>query len=192
MRTQIAAFALMLTLPIWGQEVQITRGSEVRTLRPENVLTLHLLMADRPDTGDCLTPTIEGQLEGASADSLYIRWHFISAYGCGEAEHPPVLDWGEMKPVIPIAKRDIYSLSILKSEKHSRRQAKLGFLGGVLTISGLGTALNSLLVSDHSDSRALLVSGGIQFGTGLLVVALAVGKSRQYQFQDSPKPWHWK
>ncbi len=188
----MAAFALMLTFPCWGQEVQISRGSETVTLRPENFLTLQLITTGGPNGEDCLTPTIEGQLEGAGADSLYIRWHTIYAVRCGELEHHPVPDWGGMKAVIPIAKKDIDNLSVLKSQKHLLRQMKWGFLGGALTISGLGTALNSLLVSDRSDSRTLLVSGGIQFGTGLLIVALAVGKSKRYRFYESPDRWQWK
>lgn len=88
-----------------------------------------------------------------------------------------------------LAIKDIYYINYFKSEKSFKRRTNFGVIGGLLLFTGTVTALNNFFVKDKPNKRALLLSGGIQIGTG--IIFLSTSGSKRYYLKHKQKNWHF-
>lgn len=88
-----------------------------------------------------------------------------------------------------LAIKDIYYINYFKSEKSFNRKNNFIGIGGLLLLTGTVTALNNFFVKDKTNKRALLLSGGIQFGVG--IVFLSFTGSKRYYLKNEKETWHF-
>jgi uncharacterized membrane protein HdeD (DUF308 family) len=61
--------------------------------------------------------------------------------------------------------------------------------GGLLLFTGTVTAINNFLVKEKTNKKTLLISGGIQFGTGIAL--LSIPKHKRYYLKRNSETWHF-
>ena len=85
------------------------------------------------------------------------------------------------------AKKDLHSITQYTSLHNMNRKDNFNVLGGILVLTGLSTALNSLFLA-KGNKNSFYLAGGIQIGAGISFLLLS--KSKTYKFNRDHNPWN--
>lgn len=184
----ISATFFLVTLGS-AQQLTLTNGADTVAFPTRSIFQI-ISGGDEPSRGNPSCDYLEavGFYHHVQSDSLYLLLTSLSNRTIlGKDNFEQSLLFNTLEPSYPIALDDIYQLKRYKSKESMHRNKRLGTFGGMLIFTGAVTSLNSLVVKDRSNKRALLVSGGLQICLG---VGLAVGSNaRSYPFKGQVNNW---
>jgi hypothetical protein len=184
----IAILTSLITVHGAGQEFKISNSSGSKHIGRSDLVEITVEAADKKENECCTYQTIHGNIESVNKDSILVRADILMLsrdFEKGRTDFKD--DWNWYNRLNSIAKSDISYLTRHKSKKHKKLKNSLTIGGGILLFTGVGTALNTFVVSGQKNRKNLLLSGGAQFGTGLILAISA--NSKKYRFKNTDDPW---
>lgn len=142
------------------------------------------------DKNCCSIQKFFGTIESVSKDSILFKADAMQLILRFSSEADRFDTGNNFKMENSVAKSDILGLINYKSHKKRKLKKSLSVTGGLLMVGGLATTLSSILVSSKSDKQKLILAGGIQFGTGLVIGISS--RSKKYNFKTGITPWRFE
>jgi hypothetical protein len=188
-------FILMVIICIkvssFSQNLKISDYTKVKSINKNSVVKAIIAQNEKVNGKDCCDYEIfKGSIESVKRDSLTLKLSEI--YVKKYIDNTPVkyeLLFPRSANEKTLAIKDIYYIDNYKSEKSYKRIKRIKAIGGLLLFTGTVTALNNFLVKEKTNKKTLLISGGIQFGTGIALASLQ--KHKRYYLKRNSEIWHF-
>lgn len=174
----LALFATLFSLYSSAQSLQLTDGVKTKSFQPSAFFKI--VMANPAGTANNGKTVVWGSIPVANKDSLTllpesIEYQQVQALANQTGYFRAVDASGRL--AVPTA--EVLYLQAYSSKQAKKRKRTWSTIGGLLFITGATTALQAVLVDGGNSRTSLLVSGGIQIGTGI-ILAKTNGSKRLY------------
>lgn len=134
----------------------------------------------------CDHVSFEGYFTSLLKDSL--RFNFSKSIAYRQLQN----EKSEFNPLylndysnIAIAKKDIVRITEYSSKKNMKARKNLVGIGGLIIFTGIVTSLNALIFAGNKKND-MLIAGGVQLGTGIVLVKSSIKRKRQFTLYDDP------
>jgi hypothetical protein len=175
----------------FGQVIKISDGTKVKSINSNSFLEAIIAERGKINGKNCCDYEVfKGTIKSANKDSLTLKLTEINVKKhIDNTLFKYELLFPRSATEKTLAIKDILYIDKYKSEKSSRRDKITRGIGGLLLFTGSVTALNNFFVKEKSNKKALLISGGIQFGAGITLLALKGPK--RYYLKHNIETWHF-
>jgi len=185
MKKYLTFALLLLCIHCSSQKLKISNSKSSFDILASDYLQVGVRMSESDNCYNCIQFT--GSFKSESKDSVEFDFstavisRTLNSYLVDSS--PSYLNDNSHKKV---AKNDILYITRYKSKKKKKTREIFVGVAAVLTVGGLLTTLNSLVLADNN-KRELLIAGGIQFGIGV-ALGISLEKKRK-EFKSTDDPW---
>ena len=188
-RTVLTVFIAVLTLfdSLSAQEIELPKG---RSIRVGDYVSLAYLpnISLRADSNSCCpTHQVIGTVIAIEEDQLRIQADEQGVAGPqpGSRRRRTIHEPIGTGPSVVVDRKEIFSGSVARSEKHHRARSNLRNTGGIMIFAGLFSGASALVLPDFESRKrlALVGSGEVAAGIGFLFA----GKRQKFVLRESPK-----
>ena len=173
MLRHIILIILIFPICLQAQSLSITNGESTKTFDANTYFEMIFYEDGEP----CCYSSVSGKIKRILADSLQIRVHDISfddqKLDLMLKMHKSI---GEKDLIMTFPKNQLQMLRGYKSKKS--KNGGWTVVGGILLTTGLITLANSYDLSANDFRDGVLISGGLQFGLG--IISLSIGSKKKY------------
>ncbi len=175
----LLAFLICMPFLSQGQSLTIKNGEAIKTFAPQTYYEFYY--------GDintqCCNTTVKGMITRVFADSIQVRLNDIRLYNKDlDFLTELQVDMEENNLLYTLPKSELLQLTAYKNRKQANNNGTFVGIGGVLIITGIVTLANSYDFGESEFRDGILISGGVQLGLGISLLALS--KKKRYDFTD--------
>lgn len=174
-----------------SQSITIYKSNVEKTIDSDHYLDIGVVKELNKEKRKCCNYiSYQGQLISSQDDSLLIDMSTASIkkdFNSISVDYDAHYLDNEAQKLI--AKKDILFLNHYKSKNAKKTKSTLTRIGGAVMLSGIFTAINTLIFADNNKSDLWLASG-IQFGAGL-ILGVSTTQVEKY-FITEKDPWNFK
>lgn len=182
---------ICIKISSFGQVLKISDGTKVKSINSNAVLDAIIAERGKINGKNCCDYEVfKGTIKSANKDSLTLKLTEINVKKhIDNTLFKYELLFPRSATKKTLAFKDIYYIDRYKSEKSVKRINTFRTIGGLLLFTGTVTALNNFFVKEKSNKKALLISGGIQFGAGITLFSL--NRPKRYYLNHNIETWHF-
>ena len=145
-----------------SQSLTITDGSQTETFRPDGYYEITL------KDNQCCTG-LYGSITAIDGDRITMQLDKFGYNSKGDIKLQHHLLQKEEDTKYSFSVNHLRELTYYKSRKGKKWNRTLTGIGAILVFTGIASASHYFILSDTDSKRTMAISGGIQFGVGLIM-----------------------